>query len=237
MLALQKGRALPAPTFGNRCPDGCCRVAVAVECEADDQQPWLEAYKELIMNPITSEYEDFAEELELEKAWLPLEYKGYVAVAGYSKEDKCYVGKVINVDGDVVEISFDGETPGELQLHFEESVDCYLGACEGAGREPAPAKKVERYDGVLKSGERWRKFEISEWLDSKEVIEGFLKATVEFDDPVTLKAALLEARIAAKKIELSSEDFDRLLDDVEQGEMPGRIRELLAKEPRWADEI
>ena len=171
VMSLQMGRSLPAPTFGNPCPDNGYRMAVAVECEADDQQPWLEAYHELIMNPIAIEYEDLAEELGLEKAWFAIEYKGYIAATGYSKVDQCYVGKVINVDGDVVEISFDGETPEELRRHFEESVDCYLGARE------------------------------------------------------------------AEVIGLPADDFDRFAEAVEKGGMPDKVKQLLAREPRWADEV
>lgn len=37
-MALEKGRDLPSPTFGNECGEGCYRMGIVIECDEDTPQ-------------------------------------------------------------------------------------------------------------------------------------------------------------------------------------------------------
>ena len=50
-------------------------------------------------------------------------YKGYNAEISYSDEDKCFVGRVVNIDSMV---SFHGNTDDELRTAFQEMIDFYI---------------------------------------------------------------------------------------------------------------
>ncbi len=52
-----------------------------------------------------------------------MEYKGYTGTIQYSKEDKCFYGKVLNVQH---LLTYEGLTRGYLRMDFEKTVDEYL---------------------------------------------------------------------------------------------------------------
>ena len=53
-----------------------------------------------------------------------LKYKGYMGSIEYSKEDKCFFGKVQGMSKAL--ISYEGQTLDELQKDFEEGVNSYI---------------------------------------------------------------------------------------------------------------
>ena len=55
-----------------------------------------------------------------------LQYKGYYGSVNFSAEDKCFFGKILNIN-DLV--SFEGMNVKELKSAFQEAVDSYLQAC------------------------------------------------------------------------------------------------------------
>lgn len=59
-----------------------------------------------------------------------MKYKDYIGTAEYSKSDKIFYGKVVNIAGLV---SYEGNCLEKLQTDFEEAVDDYLEMC---GKQP-----------------------------------------------------------------------------------------------------
>lgn len=62
-----------------------------------------------------------------------MNYKGYSATIEYSPEDKCFVGRVLGIR-DV--IGFHGESVGELEKDFHQTLDFYLDTCKKRGKTP-----------------------------------------------------------------------------------------------------
>ncbi len=62
-----------------------------------------------------------------------MNYKGYSASVEYSAEDRCFVGRVLGIR-DI--IGFHGESVGELERDFRETIDFYLESCQKRGKEP-----------------------------------------------------------------------------------------------------
>lgn len=62
-----------------------------------------------------------------------LRHKGYIGTAEMSFEDNCLFGKVLYIN-DL--ISYDGETPEELEQSFKAAVDGYLAFCAEIGKQP-----------------------------------------------------------------------------------------------------
>lgn len=62
-----------------------------------------------------------------------LKYKGYEGSVGYSAEDNCLCGKVLNIRG---LLSYEGQSLAELERDFKASVDDYLDSCKRRGIEP-----------------------------------------------------------------------------------------------------
>lgn len=56
-----------------------------------------------------------------------LEYKGYKGSIEYSKEDKCFFGKLQGMTRDLV--TYEGNNIEELKADFEGAVDDYLTLC------------------------------------------------------------------------------------------------------------
>jgi predicted HicB family RNase H-like nuclease len=61
-------------------------------------------------------------------------YKNYHAQISYSEEDDVFIGRVVNVERDI--IAFDGYSVEELKQAFKTVIDDYLQDCEKAGRQP-----------------------------------------------------------------------------------------------------
>lgn len=61
-------------------------------------------------------------------------YKNYEAQISYSEEDEVFVGRVINIENDI--IAFDGNSVVELKQAFQAVVDEYLDDCRKANRQP-----------------------------------------------------------------------------------------------------
>jgi len=66
------------------------------------------------------------------------EYKGYRGTVMFSSEDMVFFGTVHGINDTV---TFEGETPQELEIAFREAVDDYLDLCERLGKEPEKAYK------------------------------------------------------------------------------------------------
>ena len=50
-------------------------------------------------------------------------YKGYTAEIIYSNEDRCFIGRIVNIDAIA---AFHGDTDDELHEAFENMVDFYI---------------------------------------------------------------------------------------------------------------
>ena len=72
-----------------------------------------------------------------------LEYKEYYGSIEYSKEDKCFHGKVIGMDKKTL-ITYEGNSESELYEDFRGAIDDYLDYCKDRGVKP---KKP--YSGTL----------------------------------------------------------------------------------------
>ena len=62
-----------------------------------------------------------------------IQYNGYRARINYSAEDKILYGKI---EGIKALVTFEGESPAEVEEAFRESVDAYLALCEEQGISP-----------------------------------------------------------------------------------------------------
>ncbi|ADE15026.1 HicB family protein [Nitrosococcus halophilus Nc 4] len=62
-----------------------------------------------------------------------LKHKGYIGTIEVSLEDNCLHGKIQFIQDTV---TYEGQTPAELDQAFVEAVDDYLATCEELGREP-----------------------------------------------------------------------------------------------------
>lgn len=58
-------------------------------------------------------------------------YKGYIGSAEISLEDNCLHGRILFID-DL--ISYEGQTPKELEVAFKEAVDRYIEHCSKTGK-------------------------------------------------------------------------------------------------------
>ncbi len=56
-----------------------------------------------------------------------MEYKGYKGTSEYSAEDGCYHGQIAYIP-DL--ITYEGESPEELEQAFRETVDYYIEHCK-----------------------------------------------------------------------------------------------------------
>ncbi len=61
-------------------------------------------------------------------------YKNYEAQISYSEEDEIFVGRVINIEDDI--IAFDGNSIVELKQAFQAVIEEYLDDCIKANRQP-----------------------------------------------------------------------------------------------------
>lgn len=62
-----------------------------------------------------------------------LKHKGYLGSADVSFEDNCLFGKLLFVN-DLV--TFEAQTPEELEVEFQRAVDDYLETCSTLGKSP-----------------------------------------------------------------------------------------------------
>ncbi len=56
-----------------------------------------------------------------------MKYKGYTGTSGYSVEDGCYHGQIAYIS-DL--ITYEGDSPEEVELAFRETVDWYIEHCK-----------------------------------------------------------------------------------------------------------
>jgi predicted HicB family RNase H-like nuclease len=61
-------------------------------------------------------------------------YKNYEAQISYSEDDEIFVGRVVNVEFDM--IAFDGTSITELKTAFKSAVDDYLQDCSDINKLP-----------------------------------------------------------------------------------------------------
>jgi predicted HicB family RNase H-like nuclease len=61
-------------------------------------------------------------------------YKNYRAEISYSEDDEVFVGRVVNIERDM--IAFDGYSVEELKQAFKSVIDEYLQDCMKAGKPP-----------------------------------------------------------------------------------------------------
>ena len=70
-----------------------------------------------------------------------MNYKGYQAHISYSEEDEIFVGRVTNIEHDI--IVFDGTSVAELQQALKAVIDEYIEDCIKAGKQPEqPQQKI-----------------------------------------------------------------------------------------------
>lgn len=62
-----------------------------------------------------------------------MKYKGYEAMIEFDREDRLFIGRVINTH-DV--IAFDGASVDELEQSFHNVIDEYLEDCQAIGKSP-----------------------------------------------------------------------------------------------------
>ena len=60
-------------------------------------------------------------------------YKNYRAEISYSEEDALFIGRVVNIEQDI--IAFDGESVAELKQAFAQVIEDYLQDCANAGKQ------------------------------------------------------------------------------------------------------
>lgn len=61
-------------------------------------------------------------------------YKNYRAEINYSEDDEVFVGRVVNIEHDM--IAFDGCSVEELKQAFKAVIDDYLQDCANASKQP-----------------------------------------------------------------------------------------------------
>ncbi len=61
-------------------------------------------------------------------------YKEYVGSIEFSKDDDCFFGKVLGLDGNLV--SYEGASIKELEDDFKAAIDCYMTSCRERYIEP-----------------------------------------------------------------------------------------------------
>lgn len=59
-------------------------------------------------------------------------YKNYRAEISYSEEDALFIGRVVNIERDI--IAFDGESVAELKQAFAQVIEDYLQDCANSGK-------------------------------------------------------------------------------------------------------
>jgi len=62
-----------------------------------------------------------------------LRYKGFLGSVEVSVEDNCIHGKILFID-DIV--TYEAESPAQLEVEFKAAVEDYLDTCKELGREP-----------------------------------------------------------------------------------------------------
>jgi len=78
--------------------------------------------------------EEFITLLKEQKSYgLCWNYKGYQAEVGYSKEDRCFYGRLYGIS-DL--ITFEADSIDKLEPEFYTAVDDYFIFCEVAGKKP-----------------------------------------------------------------------------------------------------
>lgn len=60
-------------------------------------------------------------------------YKGYLGSVTMSIEDDCLHGEILFIDD---KVTYEGESPKDLEAQFHEAVDSYVNLCEELGEEP-----------------------------------------------------------------------------------------------------
>lgn len=60
-------------------------------------------------------------------------YKGYVGSYQWDNEEDIYYGKITKIDSI---ITFEGNTPDEIEIDFQAAVDNYIEWCLKRGKEP-----------------------------------------------------------------------------------------------------
>ena len=62
-----------------------------------------------------------------------ISYKNYNGIVEYSKEDKCFFGKVVGIKS---LLSYEGDSAQELEQDFQNVIDEYLADCKERNVEP-----------------------------------------------------------------------------------------------------
>jgi len=67
-------------------------------------------------------------------------YKNYYAEINYSEEDEIFVGRVVNIERDI--IAFDGYSVEELRQAFKTVIEDYLEDCAKANILPEKPEEI-----------------------------------------------------------------------------------------------
>jgi predicted HicB family RNase H-like nuclease len=62
-----------------------------------------------------------------------MSYKNYNGTVEYSKEDKCFFGKVVGIKSLLM---YEGNSVSELEEDFQSVIDDYIADCENRGVQP-----------------------------------------------------------------------------------------------------
>ncbi len=159
-----------------------------------------------------------------------MKYKGFSALIEYSDEDKCFVGKIINIDAFV---SFHGDSVDELRKYFEEAVDDYIDYLEESKSSKSNKKEIEKTSQIgTKSGETRATFIMSEdQLEKVKAIAYWERTTIKevisdaIENLLVKKKKLLSSNI----IRLSKEDQKKFLEALSNPRGPNEELKKLAK--------
>jgi predicted HicB family RNase H-like nuclease len=79
-----------------------------------------------------------------------LSYKNYNGTVEYSKEDKCFFGKVVGTKSLLL---YEGNSVSELEEDFKSVIDEYIANCENLGVQPEISERFDVED-TKKGAER-----------------------------------------------------------------------------------
>ena len=109
-----------------------------------------------------------------------IEYNGYIGTIEYSKEDKCFFGK-IDMINDL--ITFEAQNAIELEENFKNAVDEYIQTCKQLNREPQKA-----FRGVfnVRIGSELHRLAVLNATKIGVSLNTYIKSLIEKDNKLSL---------------------------------------------------
>lgn len=128
-----------------------------------------------------------------QKAKNIMKYNDYSAVIEYSDEDKCFVGKLLDIDALVI---FEGESIDQLRRNFEEAVDDYIDFCDKLKDSQIDTKSSETRATFIMSQDQLEKIKAIAYL-KRTTIKQVLAEAIE--DLLTKKKFVLDEALRLYK--------------------------------------